>query len=49
MPTVVRILVTLGLLGGLGYGAMLVLATLVEPTPREMIVTVPPERLNPTR
>ena len=49
MPTLVRLLVTLGLLMGLGYGAMLLLATLVEPTPREMTVTVPPERLNPTR
>ncbi len=46
MPTLFRLLLTLGLLGGLGYGAIVALANLVQPTQREMSVTVPAERLN---
>ncbi|MBS7541081.1 hypothetical protein [Ancylobacter lacus] len=44
MPSLIRLLAVLALLGGLGYGAMWALATYVQPHEREMSVTVPPER-----
>ncbi|MCK0198470.1 hypothetical protein MWN34_16270 [Ancylobacter sp. 6x-1] len=46
MPSLIRLLVVLGLLGGLCYGAMWALANLVPPHPREMSVTIPAERFN---
>jgi hypothetical protein len=46
MPTLFRLLVTLGVIGGLVYGAMYALATYVQPTKGEMTVRVPAERLN---
>ena len=45
MPTLFRFLVVLALLAGLGFAAMFALATLVEPEPREMTVTIPSSRL----
>ena len=45
MPSLIRLLVLLGLLGGLAYGAVVSLAMLVEPKPREITVTVPQDRL----
>ncbi|HSM39161.1 MAG TPA: histidine kinase [Afifellaceae bacterium] len=47
MPSLFRFLVLIGVLAGIGYGAMLALAILVEPTPREMTVRIPSERMNP--
>lgn len=47
MPSLFRFLVLIGVLAGIGYGAMLALAILVEPTPREMTVRIPTERMNP--
>jgi hypothetical protein len=44
MPSLFRFLVLVGLLGGLAYGAMFSLATLFEPKPREITVTIPPDR-----
>jgi hypothetical protein len=44
MPSLFRFLLVLGVLGGIGYGVMYVLATFVRPTPREISVTVPPDR-----
>ena len=44
MPSLIRVLVVVGVIVGLGYGAMLALATFVDPQPREMTVTVPPDR-----
>ena len=44
MPSLIRLLAVVGVIVGLGYGAMLALATLVDPRPREMVVTVPPDR-----
>jgi hypothetical protein len=44
MPSLFRFLVIVGILAGLGYGAMLALATLIEPQQREMTVTVPQDR-----
>lgn len=46
MPSLIRFLVTLAVLAGLGYGAVFALATFVEPRPRDMSFTVPAERLN---
>jgi hypothetical protein len=45
MPSLIRFLVVVGLLAGLGYGAMWTLANLVEPDTREMTQTIPLERL----
>ena len=44
MPSLIRLLVVVGVISGLGYGVLYALATLVEPKPREMVVTVPPDR-----
>ena len=44
MPSLFRFLVLVGLLGGLAYGAMFSLATFVEPKPREITVTIPPDK-----
>src|SRR6202521_876046 len=45
MPSLLRLLVVLGLLGGLAYAAMFALANFVQPKPREITVTIPQERL----
>ena len=44
MPSLVRFLIFVLVIGGLGYGAIFALATFVEPKPREITVTVPAER-----
>jgi phage shock protein PspC (stress-responsive transcriptional regulator) len=49
MPSLIRLLFVLGLLGGLAYGAVVLLATFVEPKPREITVTIPQDRLNKPR
>jgi hypothetical protein len=49
MPSLLRLLFVLGLLGGLAYGGIVSLALLVQPQQREMSVTVPHERLNKHR
>lgn len=49
MPSLFRLLFTLALLGGLGFGALYALATFVAPQPREMTVTVPLDYLNRNR
>jgi hypothetical protein len=45
MPSLVRILIVLGLLGGATYAAMFALAHYVQPKPREITVTIPQDRL----
>ncbi|WAC29115.1 hypothetical protein [Ancylobacter sp. SL191] len=47
MPSLIRLLVILGVIAGIGYGAMWALANLVEPMPREMSVNVPLDRKTP--
>jgi hypothetical protein len=47
MPSLFRFLVLIGVLAGIGYGSMVALAVLVEPTPRDMTVRIPNERMNP--
>lgn len=45
MPTLFRLLLIVGVIAGLVYAGIFLLATLVKPTPREMSVTVPQDRL----
>ncbi|WEX10081.1 histidine kinase [Chelativorans sp. AA-79] len=45
MPTLFRLLTTIAILAALLYAAMYALATFVEPKRTEMIVPIPPERL----
>jgi hypothetical protein len=44
MPSLFRLLMVLGLLGGIGYGAMFALANFVQPKPREMTIIIPPNK-----
>lgn len=44
MPSLFRFLVLLGLLGGIGYVAIFSLATFVQLKPREIVVTIPPDK-----
>jgi hypothetical protein len=45
MPSLIRLILALGLLSGLAYGVMFSLANFVEPKPREITITIPPDRL----
>jgi hypothetical protein len=47
MPTLVRFLAVIAVIGGLVFAAMFALATFVEPEPREITVTIPNSRLQP--
>lgn len=44
MPSLIRLLVILGLIGGAVYGVLWSFANLVEPHPREMSINVPQDR-----
>lgn len=44
MPSLIRLLIVLGVLGAIGYGTLWAFANLVHPQPREMSVVVPPDR-----
>lgn len=45
VPTLIRLIVVLCVLAGLGYGALWALANWVEPKAREITFTVPPDRI----
>jgi hypothetical protein len=45
MPTLFRFLLVIGLLGGLVYAGAFWLSRFVDPQPREMTVTIPPDKL----
>ena len=47
MPSLIRLLVVLGVIVGIVYGAMVALVVMVEPNPREMTVRIPSDRLQP--
>ena len=49
MPSLFRFLVAVGIAGGLIYGGMLALAYMVDPKPREITVSVPPEKFSKQR
>jgi uncharacterized membrane protein len=44
MPSLLRFLAVIGIIAGIGYGIIFALAFLVDPKPREISVTVPPDR-----
>jgi phage shock protein PspC (stress-responsive transcriptional regulator) len=44
MPSLFRFLTVVAVLGGLGYGIIYMLATWIDPKPREITVSVPPDR-----
>jgi hypothetical protein len=44
MPTLIRFLTVLAVIGGLIYGGIFALATFFDPEPREISVTIPPDR-----
>ncbi|MGH6675058.1 MAG: histidine kinase [Xanthobacteraceae bacterium] len=46
MPSLFRLLVTVGLLVGLVYATMLALVTFVTPQPHQIIQTIPTSRLD---
>ena len=45
MPSLFRFLLVVGLLGGVAYAGVFSLARFVNPEPREMVVTIPPDKL----
>jgi hypothetical protein len=44
MPSLFRFLIIVGLLGGLAYGVVFSLANFVQYKPREISVTIPPDK-----
>jgi hypothetical protein len=44
MPTLIRFLTIVAVIGGLIYGGIFALATFFDPEPREITVTVPPDK-----
>jgi hypothetical protein len=44
MPSLFRFLTVVAVIVGVIYGVIFVLANFVNPTPREMTVTVPPDK-----
>ena len=45
MPSLFRFLLVIGVLGGLMYAGAFWLIRFVDPQPREMTVTIPPDKL----
>jgi hypothetical protein len=44
VPSLFRFLTLIGVLGGVTYGAMFLLATWFDPKPREITIWIPPDR-----
>ena len=44
MPSLFRFLTVLAVIAGIVYGAICALANFVNPRPREMSVTIPPDK-----
>ena len=44
MPSLLRFLTVVAVIAGLGYGAIFALANFVNPQPREMTVTIHPDK-----
>ena len=44
MPSLLRFLTVIAVLGGVGYGAIWALANMVEPKPRDMTITIQPDK-----
>jgi len=47
MPSLIKLLVVLGLIVAIVYGGMITLVVMVQPEQREMQVRIPAERLQP--
>ena len=47
MPSLIRLLVVLGIIVGIVYGSMVALVVFVKPEPREMSVRISTDRLKP--
>ncbi len=47
MPSLIRLMVALGIIAAIIYGGMVALVISVEPNPREMTVRIPNDRLQP--
>ena len=45
MPSLIKFIVVVGVIGGVVYGGVWSLAHLIEPKPREMTITIPQDRL----
>ena len=46
MPSLFRFLAFVGITAGIIYGGMFLLAQLYNPSPREITVSIPPERFS---
>jgi hypothetical protein len=46
MPSLLRFLAVVGIIGGIVYGAIFALATFVDPHPREISVTISPDKFS---
>jgi hypothetical protein len=44
MPSLIRFFTIVAVIGGLIYGGIFALATFFDPEPREITVTVPPDK-----
>jgi len=44
MPSLLRLLTIVGLLGAIVYGGLYALAHFVQPKPREISVSIPPDK-----
>ncbi|MBA3652257.1 MAG: histidine kinase [Chthoniobacterales bacterium] len=44
MPSLLRFLTVVAVIGGMIYGAIFALANFVDPKPREMTVTIPADK-----
>jgi hypothetical protein len=44
MPSLFRFLTIVAVIGGIGYGVLYALANFVTPKPREMTVTIQPDK-----
>jgi hypothetical protein len=44
MPSLLRFLTVIAIIFGIGYGVLWALATFIHPKPREITVTVPPDK-----
>jgi len=44
MPSMLRFLIIVAVLAGIGYGAIYALANFVNPSPRDMTVSIPPDK-----
>ena len=44
MPSLFRFLTVVGIIAGVSYGIVFALANFVNPKPREMTVTIPPDK-----